>query len=116
LKLPHREKAYVAVAKIRDYLLLETHPAGWSKAKLLRALGHDERTMDVLIANLIDIANSGDVDKVIPTGHGVKYSIDGLVQTPSGVAVQFRTIWIIDKGHDRPRFVTGYPTGLKETV
>jgi uncharacterized protein DUF6883 len=57
MKLPHREKAHVPIAKIRDYLLVETHPDGWSKAKLLRRLGHDERTMDVLIANLLDIAN-----------------------------------------------------------
>jgi uncharacterized protein DUF4926/uncharacterized protein DUF6883 len=57
MKLPHREKAHVPIAKIRDYQLVETHPDGWSKAKLLRRLGHDERTMDVLIANLLNIAN-----------------------------------------------------------
>jgi hypothetical protein len=114
VKLPHREKAYVPIAKIRDYLLVETHPDGWSKAKLLRGLGHDERTMDVLAANLRDIAYFEDVQTVTHTEFGIKYQIDGLVQTPAGVAVQFRTIWFIEKDDDRPRFITGYPTGLKE--
>src|SRR5262245_44205923 len=114
MKLPHREKAHVPIAKIRDYLLVETHPDGWSKARLLRRLGHDERTMDVLITNLLDIAYFEDVQEVSVTEFGLKYQIDGLVETPSGVAVQFRTIWFIDTNDDRPRFVTGYPIGLKE--
>ena len=116
MKLPHREKAYIPAAKVRDYLLAEAHSDGSSKAKLLRALGHDERTIDILTANLLDIAYSEDVNKIIPTGHGVKYLIDGPVQTPSGVVIHFRTVWIIDTGQDRPRFVTGYPIGLKENV
>ena len=114
MKLPHREKAHVPIEKIRDYLLADEHLDGWSKAKLLRALGHDERTMYVLIANLLDIAYFENVQKVTDTQFGVKYQIDGLVQTPSGVAVQFRTIWFIEKGDDCPRFITGYPIGLKE--
>jgi hypothetical protein len=114
MKLPYRENAYVPIEKLRDYLLLELHKVGQSKAKLLRTLGHDERTIDVLTANLLDIAYFEDVVKVIENDYGLKYLVDGFLQTPSGVAVQFRTVWFIKKGDDRPRFITGYPTGLKE--
>ncbi|MFZ3091649.1 MAG: DUF6883 domain-containing protein [Nitrospirota bacterium] len=36
--------------------------------------------------------------------------IDGTLQTPSGAFIRVRTIWVIDKDMDRPRFVTAYPT------
>jgi len=41
--------------------------------------------------------------------HGVKYIIDGLLQTQAGGSIKMRTVWIIDKGHERARFVTAYP-------
>ena len=37
--LPNKEKAYIPLTKLKDYLLSETHSIGESKAKLLRSLG-----------------------------------------------------------------------------
>ena len=49
------------------------------------------------------------VKESIVSEYGTKYVIDGSIETPSGNVVKVRTIWIIEKGQDRPRFVTVYP-------
>lgn len=108
MKLPDKEKAYIPLLKIRDYLLSETHPIGKSKAKFFRSLGFNETNSALLKQGLLTIAHI-DVKEVVSSIHGVKYVIDGLLQTPAGEAVMLRTIWIIDKGQTSPRFVTTYP-------
>ena len=107
--LPNKEKAYVPLTKLKDYLLSETHSIGKSKAKFLRSLGFNEMNVNLLKEGLIAIVHSGDVIEVISSLHGVKYIIDGLLTTPTGGSVKMRTVWIIDKGQERPRFVTAYP-------
>ncbi len=109
MKLPDKEKAYIPLLKIKDYLLSETHPIGKSKAKFFRSLGFNEMNADLLKQGLLTIARTEEVKEAVSSMHGVKYVIDGLLQTPAGEAVKVRTIWIIDKGHTSPRFVTTYP-------
>jgi len=109
MKLPNRDKAYISPEKLTDYLLSETHPVGKSKAKFLRSVGFNESNMDVLEQCLILIAQSNEVIETTETLHGVKYVIDGEIQTPNGGTAQLRTIWIIDFVKDMPRFVTAYP-------
>lgn len=109
MQLPNREKAYISISKLKDYLLSETHSVGKSKAKFLRTTGFNEMNINLLKEGLIAIAHSGDVEDVISSPHGVKYIIDGLIQTPAGGSIKMRTVWIIDKGLERPRFVTAYP-------
>jgi len=89
--------------------LSETHSVGKAKAKLLRSIGFDEANVQILKKGLLAIACSQDVVEVITTLHGVKYVIDGDMTTPIGVTIKMRTVWIIDTGHKRPRFVTAYP-------
>ena len=109
MKLPNRESAYIPPPKLKDYLLSETHPVGRSKAKFFRALGFSETNIDMLEQRLIAIAHSEDVEEVATSPHGMKYVIECMLQTPGGSIVQVRTVWIIDTGQDRPRFVTAYP-------
>lgn len=109
MKLPHKEKAYIPLLKIRDYLISETHPIGKSKAKFFRSVGFNETNIDLLKQGLLTIAHTEDVKEEVSSMHGAKYVIDGLIQTPRGKTVKVRTIWIIDKGQIRPRFVTTYP-------
>jgi hypothetical protein len=110
MRLQNKEYAYVPLAKLLDYLLSETHPVGKSKAKYLRSLGFNEINVNLLKEGLLAIARSEDVKEAISSSHGVKYVIDGTLQTPSGAFIRVRTIWVIDKDMDRPRFVTAYPT------
>jgi len=109
MKLPNRENAYIPSPKLRDYLLSNTHFIGRWKARFFRALGLDEMNADVLEQRLIAIAHSEEVKYVVPSAHGAKYVIEGLLQTPDGSLVKVRTVWILETGDDRPRFVTAYP-------
>ncbi len=63
----------------------------------------------MLKQGLINIAQSEDVVEVISSPHGVKYIIDGGIKTPAGNFIKMRTVWIIDKEQESPRFVTAYP-------
>ncbi len=109
MRLPNAEGAQVDVEKLRRYLLSQTHPIGRSKAKFFCGIGFDESNVEILEQGLIAIAKTEEIVKTGPSLHGVKYIIDGLITTPSGNRFEVRTVWIVDKGQDRPRFVTAYP-------
>ncbi len=109
MKLSNRERAYIPPLKIKAYLLSETHSVGKSKARLLRSMGFDESNADFLKQGLLSIAQAEEIKETISSLHGVKYVIEGEIKTPSGGSIRMRTVWIIDKGHYRPRFVTAYP-------
>lgn len=109
MKLPNRENAYVPLAKLTDYLLSLNHPFGRAKALLLINLGYDNSNANELERGLMTIARESDVAQELPSDYGTKYVIDGLLETPSGAALDLRTIWIIESGESRPRFVTAYP-------
>ncbi len=109
MKLPNWENAYVPPPKLAGYLLSETHAVEKAKAVLLRSLGYDDTNVAILERGLITVARDQDVAQVIPSEFGTKYVIDDPLRTPSGTALQLRTVWIIDAGQNRPRFVTAYP-------
>ena len=109
MKLPNRETAYIPPPKLVNYLLSPSHPVGGSKARFFRSAGFDETNAASLEQALIDIARSEDVTEVEHTRHGMKYTVEGDLQTPAKGVRRIRTIWIIDVGQERPRFVTAYP-------
>jgi len=109
MKLPYRENAYVPLPKMHDYLLSKTHSIGRWKARFFRSQGFNETNVEALEGHLMAIAQSEDVTEVMASAHGTKYVIDGLIQASDGRTVEVRTVWIIDIGEDRPRFVTAYP-------
>ena len=108
MKLPNWKNAYIPSEKLTGYLLSESHSIGKSKAKFFRAIGFNEANTDVLKHHLISIAQSEDVTEVVSTARGIKYVLDGFIQSSRG-NLKIRTVWIIEKGQDRPRFVTAYP-------
>jgi hypothetical protein len=109
LRLPNKEKAYIPRHKILDYLLSEKHAVGKSKARFFRSLGFDESNAGELEQGLLGIAQTEAIKESVASPHGTKYVIDGFLKTPQGVEVRIRTIWIIEVGHQAPRFVTAYP-------
>lgn len=109
MKLPNRENAYIPLSKLTDYLLSESHVVGRSKAKFFRALGFEETNIEMLERGFLTIARNENVLEEISSPHGMKYVIDGTLQTPIGKNISIRTVWIIDTGQDRPRFVTAIP-------
>lgn len=109
MKLQNGANAYVPLTKLLNYLLSETHPIGKSKAKFFRSVGFNETNANLLKEGLQCIAQSEDIKEAIPTLHGVKYIIDGMIQTPVGISIKVRTLWIVDRDDGYPRFVTAYP-------
>jgi len=110
MKLPNREKVHISRRKLTDYLLSETHPIGRWKAKFFRALGFHEANVNLLLEGFRTIAQSEDVIEVASSPHGTKYVLEGSLLTPEEGHVYVKTVWIIDKDQDRPRFVTAYPS------
>jgi hypothetical protein len=109
MQLPNRENAYVPLPKLTEYLLSETHAVGRSKAKFFRSLGFNETNTAILEQQLLIIAHNQAIVEVTTSTHGTKYVVDGMIETPAGNSVRVRTIWIIEVGQDRSRFVTAYP-------
>ena len=107
--LPNLEKAYILRKKLEFYLLSEVHTVGKSKAKFFRSIGFNETNIGALEQGLLKIGRTREVNEIVLSPHGVKYVIDGPLQTPSGRFLSVRTVWIIDPGSTAPRFVTAYP-------
>ena len=47
--------------------------------------------------------------EVEQTQHGIKYVVEGDLQTPNAGTKRIRTVWIVETGEESPRFVTAYP-------
>ena len=109
MKLPNSKNAYISSSKLLDYLLSQTHPIGKTKARYLRSAGFNESNVNLLRQSLVNLSQTEEIKEVITSPHGVKYLIEGSIQTPAGTYIKLRTIWIIDSGQDYPRFVTAYP-------
>lgn len=111
MKLPNSAQAYIEAQKLTDYLLSEDHPEGQAKARYFRSIGFNEKNIDLFKQRLIDLAQSEPVTVSYTTPHGEKYVIEGQLIAPNGHAAAIRTVWIVDMGASRPRFVTAYPLG-----
>ena len=109
MKLPNSEDAHIPREKVTDYLLSETHPVGRAKARVLREMGFDESSINDLLSGLLKIAHSEEVVEVVSSLYGIKYVVEGDLQSPEGARIRLRTVWIVDAGQHRPRFVTAYP-------
>lgn len=109
MRLPNAELARIDKEKLTDYLLSPSHPVGRSKARFFRSLGFGESNLEELERSILSIARVEEVAETLPSLYGTKYVIDGIIQVPAGIEVNLRTIWIIESGDTRPRFVTAYP-------
>jgi hypothetical protein len=102
------DNAVIQMAKITDYLLSGTHPIGRSKAAFFRGCGFSVDQPDVVIGALKKHAKThGAYSK--PTSFGLKYIVDGEMDTPARGAVCIRAIWFVEAGTSHPVFVTAYP-------
>ena len=109
LKLPNGKSAVIEKEKILDYLLNEAHPDNAGKAAFFSGLGFHKDNWLNLISIFKLIAQTAEVSKSMESPHGWKYVVDGDIEAPEGNISLVRTIWIIDRGDDKPRLVTAYP-------
>ena len=107
MKLPNLENVLVEEAKITTYLLSEENSGGKATFFIVFGFTIDEwqRFRDALIQH----AETHEIKRSFETRHGVKYIIEGDIQTPDGRSPQIRSVWIVDTGKDAPRLVTAYP-------
>ena len=82
MRLPYRKNVYIPKAKLTVYLLSRTHAVGRFKSKYFRALGYDELNINLLEEALRTVAQSEDVNEVLPTPYGTKYILDGKIEAP----------------------------------
>ena len=106
-ELPNAAEARVPRNKIEGYLLSLTHPTGRSKARFFRSVGLT--TADQLDNALRAVALSGQVTREMRSRFGTKYVVDAELQTPRGIRIPIRTVWIVEVDAEVPRLVTAYP-------
>ena len=106
MKLPNREYANIAPAKLTAYLLNPEHIEGGSKARYLISKGVDISDVAFIEAELLRMAHENDVLEVRETKYGTKYSIVGSLGKSQIVLL---ATWQIDLGDDIPKFVTAVP-------
>lgn len=109
MKLPNFNKAIIPREKLTSYVLSETHSTGKFKAKFFGNLGFDETNVSIFEKSILKIAKSEEITDEISTPYGMKYVLDGKLETPSGKIVKVRTLWIIEQGQNRPRLITVCP-------
>lgn len=108
MKLPNAERAFVDIAKLRDYSLNTEHKEGKHKARVFAAaLGLSPRDAEWLRAKLLDIVSSEDCRLGRKTDYGQRYLIDFELSHDQRSA-QIRSIWIVRKGENFPRLITCY--------
>jgi hypothetical protein len=109
MQLPHIDEAHIPEPKISGYLLAVDHPSGRGKALFFGSLGfRADRPTDLRHALLQHAANNA-VSSVEQTTFGAKYLIEGRISGPTGTAAVIRSVWFVEAGERKPRFITAYP-------
>ncbi|MGH7468086.1 MAG: DUF6883 domain-containing protein [Longimicrobiales bacterium] len=91
-----------------NYLLSPTHPTGRAKAKFLFSLGFNQAEPELLAAAFRQLILGPAQVEAHDTSFGTKYIVNGDLVGPARHA-PVRTVWIIERGTQLPRFVTAYP-------
>ena len=103
MRLPNAEKAFVEEPKL-GYLLRAEEKGGF-----FEAVGFSAREPQSLRDALLGHARRQEVSRTLETPFGVKYVLDGPLKSPDGRAPETRSVWIVETGGYRPRFLTAYP-------
>lgn len=109
MQLPNADRAIVDEKKIVEYLLSPSHPDGREKAKFFAAFGFSLHHWRVLASALGQQCRRHPVAKAVESPHGIRYSVDGSIETPSGKKPTIRTVWIVESGRETPRLITAHP-------
>ncbi len=109
MTLPHAHLAIVEQGKIAGYLLNPAHPDNGGKAAFFFSLGFHVDDWPVLADAFRELALRAPVVRRLDSPHGLKYILDGSINTPSGITPLVRSVWIVDAGREALRLVTTYP-------
>ena len=88
MKLPNAERAFIDIAKLRDYCLNPEHSRGRHKARVFAsALGVTLDNMEDLEQALLDSARILDAQPGEEDEYGQRYLVDFMMIGPSGQAM-----------------------------
>ncbi len=108
MKLANAENAYVDLVKLRDYCLNPEHPRGQHKARVFaQALGLTAVHAEELQQNLLDAVRISEATFLERDDYGDRYRVD-FVLARAGQECTVRSLWIVRRGDDIPRFVSCY--------
>ena len=106
MKIPNADLALLDIEKLRGYCLSTAHSKGKDKARVfMSALGVKQSDALWLRAEILRRLASAAAVQQIEDVWGVRYAVDMEI-TLNAKSAMVRTIWIILRGDDRPRFVT----------
>jgi hypothetical protein len=109
MSLPNLHRAVIDDAKVRDYLLSETHPVGRFKASFFGALGYSSTRYVLLRDDLLALSRTNPAAPGKPSPFGRTFEVDGILTGPAGRSAAVRTVWIVRAHEVWPRFVTAFP-------
>ena len=109
VRLPNADRAVVADAKVRDYLLSPSHPVGRFKSSFFVVLGFTVANWEDLREVLLLLARSTEASPGQTSPYGQKYDIHGTITGPSGRQASVVTVWMVPEGRDFAHFVTAFP-------
>src|SRR5712671_2404464 len=95
-QLPLVSKALIPRKKIVDYLLSQSHSSGRDKAVFFEHFGFTLTAWATLAQALLQHATRHEVAKQEAAPFGIRYVVEGPLQTPSGRAPHVRTVWFIE--------------------
>lgn len=108
MKLPHNDRLEIPQRKIVNYLLDLTHPEGRGKAIFFIHFGFSVDKWEDLAFALRKHGSEHDVSKVETSPFGMRYVVEGTLETPDGRNPQVRSVWFVENGKEITRFVTAY--------
>jgi hypothetical protein len=107
VSIPYAEKAFVDIAKLRDYCLNPVHPVGKHKAKVfVTALGLTSSDATFLQGALLESAKTSVATQGMKDEYG-QSTVDFSMQTDKGNAI-VRSAWVMLVDEDFPRLVSCY--------
>jgi hypothetical protein len=108
MKLPILEHLEIPQRKIVNYLLDLTHPDGRGKAIFFIRFGFTLENWEQLTDALRTHAYEHEVAQVEQSTFGVRYVVEGILNTPDGRNPMVRSVWFVETDQDITRFVTAY--------
>ena len=109
MNLPNADQAQVGRAKITEYLLSNVNPVGGGKADFFISFGFSADRWEEFAASLKQQGTSHEVGRIVESTYGVRYIVEGTLETPDNRNPSIRTVWQIDVGSAYPRLITAYP-------
>ena len=85
------------------------HPVGGSKARFVSQSGFSREAWTILAAALGAQAISNSIVATVGSPYGVKYTVDGPIDTPGDSRPMMRTVRIVEPHDLRPRLVIAHP-------